>query len=175
MSFFSKKRFLIAEAGINHNGNIKEALKLVDAAKKSNVNAIKFQTYITEKRTKKNSPIFKILKKCELDFKEFKIIKDYCDHKKIIFFSTPFDEESVWFLNSLKVKLFKIASFDISNFQLMSEIVKTKKPTIISTGMASIKEIKKHTTFSKIKKLKLYFCTVFHLIRIKKKLLIYQT
>ena len=129
----------------------------MDAAKKSNVNAIKFQTYITEKRTKKNSPIFKILKKCELDFKEFKIIKDYCDHKKIIFFSTPFDEESVWFLNSLKVKLFKIASFDISNFQLMSEIVKTKKPTIISTGMASIKEIKKAYNFFKNKKIETAF------------------
>tara|TARA_B100000989_G_C19487028_1_gene447970 strand:- start:346 stop:1161 length:816 start_codon:yes stop_codon:yes gene_type:complete len=157
MSFFSKKRFLIAEAGINHNGNIKEALKLVDAAKKSNVNAIKFQTYITEKRTKKNSPIFKILKKCELDLKEFKIIKDYCDHKKIIFFSTPFDKESVWFLNSLKVKLFKIASFDISNFQLINEIVKTKKPTIISTGMASIKEIKKAYNFFKNKKIETAF------------------
>ena len=152
MSFFSKKRFLIAEAGINHNGNIKEALKLVDAAKKTNVDAIKFQTYVTEKRTKKNSPIFAILKKCELNFKDFKVIKDYCDFKKIIFFSTPFDKESVWFLQSLKVKLFKISSFDISNYQLMNEIAKTKKPTILSTGMASIKEINKAYNFFKKKK-----------------------
>ena len=153
MSFFSKKRFLIAEAGINHNGNVKEALKLVDAAKKTNVDAIKFQTYITEKRTKKDSPIFKILKKCELNFNDFKIIKDYCDYKKIIFFSTPFDKESVWFLHSIKVKLFKIASFDISNYQLINEVIKTKKPTILSTGMASVKEINKVYNYFKKKKI----------------------
>tara|TARA_Y200000002_G_scaffold376401_1_gene380195 strand:+ start:16 stop:831 length:816 start_codon:yes stop_codon:yes gene_type:complete len=157
MSFFSQKKFLIAEAGINHNGNIKEALKLVDAAKKSKVDAIKFQTYITEKRTRKNSPIFSILKKCELNFKEFKIIKDYCDYKNIIFFSTPFDKESVWFLNSLKVKLFKIASFDISNYQLINEVAKTKKPIIVSTGMASVKEIKKIHNFLKFKKIETAF------------------
>ena len=91
-NFFSKnKNFLIAEAGINHNGNIKTALKLVDVAKKNGADAIKFQTYITEKRVKKNSPIFEILKKSELAFNDFKTIKDYCDTKKIIFFSTPFD------------------------------------------------------------------------------------
>ena len=117
---------------------------MVSAAKKSGADAIKFQTYITEKRTRKNSPIFKILKKtCELKYKEFKIIKDYCDSKNIIFFSTPFDKEAVWFLNDLKVKLFKLASFDISNYQLISEVAKTKKPTIISTGMANLNEIKK--------------------------------
>ncbi len=155
MSFFKKKNFLIAEAGINHNGDLKQALKLVSAAKKSGADAIKFQTYITEKRTRKNSPIFKILKKCELKYKEFKIIKDYCDSKNIIFFSTPFDKEAVWFLNDLKVKLFKIASFDISNYQLISEVAKTKKPTIISTGMANLNEVKKVYNFFKKKKVEL--------------------
>lgn len=133
--------FIIAEAGINHNGKIKEALKLVDAAKKTGVSAIKFQTYITEKRTKKNSLIFDILKKCELKYSDFKIIKDYCDEKKILFFSTPFDIEAIDFLESIKVKLYKISSFDIQNLELLQRVVKTKKPCIFSTGMSSLNSI----------------------------------
>lgn len=135
--------FLIAEAGINHNGNLKTALKLVDTAKESGADAIKFQTYITEKRiNKKYDKIFRILKKCELSFESFKIISDYCKKKKITFFSTPFDIESVKFLDSINVKIFKVASFDIGNYELLNEIVKTKKKTIISTGMATYKEIR---------------------------------
>ena len=121
------KQFLIAEAGINHNGNLKTALKLVDAAKKSGVDAIKFQTYKTEKRIhRKYKKIFEILKKCELNYNEFKILKDYCDQKKITFFSTPFDLEAVDFLYELKVKLFKVASFDIGNKPLINAILKKK-------------------------------------------------
>ena len=142
--FKNLNNFIIAEAGINHNGKVKTALKLVDVAKKNGASAIKFQTYITEKRIKKKyTKIFDILKKCELKFDDFKIINDYCKYKKINFFSTPFDTESVNFLNNLNVKLFKVASFDIGNFELINEIIKTKKPTIISTGMASLKEIDK--------------------------------
>ena len=142
--FRNLNNFIIAEAGINHNGEVKTALKLVDVAKKNGASAIKFQTYITEKRIKKKyTKIFDILKKCELKFDDFKIINDYCKYKKINFFSTPFDTESVNFLNNLNVKLFKVASFDIGNFELINEIIKTKKPTIISTGMASLKEIDK--------------------------------
>ena len=79
-------------------------------------------------------------------------MKDYCDAKKILFFSTPFDKEAVWFLDDIKVKLFKLASFDISNYQLISEVAKTKKPTIVSTGMANLNEIKKIHKFFKNKK-----------------------
>lgn len=136
-----KKDFLIAEIGINHNGNFKEAIKLINAAKKSGADAVKFQTYITEKRVPANSPIFNILKKCELSFAEFKKLKTYCDKKRIIFFSTPFDKKSVKFLSDIKVKIYKIASFDISNYELINEIIKTKKEVILSTGMASLKEI----------------------------------
>ena len=151
--FDSLNNFIIAEAGINHNGKIKDALKLVDVAKKNGASAIKFQTYITEKRIKKKyKEIFNILKKCELKFNDFKIINDYCKHKKINFFSTPFDKESVNLLDSLNVKLFKVASFDIGNYELINEILKTKKPTIISTGMASLDEIDKvYYTFKKKK------------------------
>jgi N,N'-diacetyllegionaminate synthase len=136
-----KSSFLIAEAGINHNGNIATAFKLVDAAKSSGADAIKFQTYITEKRTKKTSPIFKILKKCELKFDDFVKLKKYCEEKKIFFFSTAFDNESLDFLKKINVKLLKVASFDISNNNLIKHILKLKIPTLISTGMASNKEI----------------------------------
>ena len=150
------KKFLIAEAGINHNGNLKTALKLVDAAKKSGADAIKFQTYVTEKRiNKKYTKIFEILKNCELKFSDFKIIKEYCDLKKIEFFSTPFDLEAVDYLSDLKVKYFKIASFDISNNDLINKIISKKKTTIISTGMASFNEIKKINLKFKKKKIPL--------------------
>ncbi len=150
------KHYLIAEAGINHNGNLKTALKLIDAAKKSGANAIKFQTYKTEKRVpKKYKKIFDILKKCELSYKEFQILKNYCDEKKITFFSTPFDLEAVEFLTELKVKLFKVASFDIANKPLIEGILKKNKKTIISTGMANLKEISSVYKKFKIKKIPL--------------------
>ncbi len=137
-----KKHFLIAEAGINHNGSLKSALKLVDVAKKSGADAIKFQTYKTEKRIpKRYNKIFNILKRCELDYQDFKILKNYCDHKKITFFSTPFDLEAVDFLSEIKVRLFKIASFDIANKSLINRILEKKIKTIVSTGMANLNEI----------------------------------
>ena len=145
-SIFSKleKPYIIAEAGINHNGKLQTAYNLVDVAKKNGANAIKFQTYDTKKRVGNiNKKIFEILKKCELTFDDFKKINIYCKKKKITFFSTPFDEESVDFLEHIKVPFYKIASFDISNYQLIKKIIKTGKPTIASTGMASFDEIKK--------------------------------
>ena len=142
-----KSKFLIAEAGINHGGKIHKAFKLIDEAKKAGADAIKFQTYVAEKRVKKNSPIFNVLKKCELNFNDFIKIKKYADKKKIIFFSTPFDKDSVKFLNKIKVKLFKISSFDIANYDLIKEIVKTKKTTIVSTGMATLNEIRRIVNF----------------------------
>ena len=84
------KNLLIAEAGINHNGKIKEAIKLVDLAKKSGADAIKFQTYNTDKRVKKTNPAYNILKKCELSFEEFEKIKKHCDKKKNYFFFNTF-------------------------------------------------------------------------------------
>ncbi len=136
--------YIVAEAGINHNGNVKIACDLVDLAKVNGANAIKFQTYKTEKRIGNISKkVTEILKKCELTFDDFIKIKNYCKLKKITFFSTPFDEESVDFLESINVPFYKIASVDISNYQLIKKILRTKKPTIISTGMASFEEIKK--------------------------------
>jgi len=139
-----KRPYIIAEAGINHNGNLKTAFDLVDVAKFNGADAVKFQTYDTKKRVGNvNKKIYEILKKCELTYEEFEKISKYCKIKKITFFSTPFDEMAVDFLENLKVPLYKIASFDISNYQLIQKIIKTKKPTIASTGMATISEIKK--------------------------------
>lgn len=151
------KPFLIAEIGINHNGNFSEAIKLINKAKLAGADAVKFQTYITEKRVKKNSPIYDILKRCELTYDEFYKLKKYCDQKKILFFSTPFDIEAVNFLKDIKVKLFKLASFDISNYNLIREIIKTKKKTIVSTGMASLKEILTINKMFKKKNIPHYF------------------
>ena len=123
------KSFVIAEIGINHMGSLSKAKKLVDSAIRSGANAVKFQTYKTEKRVNfsKNNKIFKILKKCELSEIDFLILKKYCDNKKIIFFSTPFDISSASFLNKIGVKIFKIASFDIANTKFLIEISKFKQ------------------------------------------------
>ncbi len=141
--------YIIAEIGINHNGDIKLAKKLIDSAKRAGADAVKFQTYITEKRVEKNSPIYKILKKCELPFGDFKILNNYSKRKNIDFFSTPFDKESAEFLNKIGVQIFKIASFDSTNKIFLRQLSKYKKIFILSTGMSSMKEIKKATNILK--------------------------
>ena len=78
--------YIIAEIGLNHNGNITMAKELIDSAKRAGADAVKFQTYITDKRVKKNSPIYNILKKCELPFRDFEILNNYSKKKKLIFF-----------------------------------------------------------------------------------------
>lgn len=135
------RTFIIAEAGINHNGSKELALKMVDEVKSAGADAIKFQTYITEKRAPKNSPVFSILKKCELSNGDQEEIKKYAEEKGLLFFSTPFDEDSVAFLKSINVPLFKVASFDIVNKKLLDAIAKTGIPSIVSRGMGNKIEI----------------------------------
>ncbi len=136
------KTFIIAEIGINHGGDINTAKELIDSAVRAGADAVKFQTYLTEKRVAKDSPIFDLLKKCELPFEAFKELKEYADQKGVIFFSTPFDEESVDYLESINVSLYKVASFDIVNNVLLKKVAATGKPVIISVGMSTIEEIK---------------------------------
>ena len=147
--------FIISEIGINHNGKLKDAFKLIDSSIRAGASAVKFQTYKTENRVKKNSKIFNILKQCELSFEDFKKIKKYCDKKNIIFFSTPFDVESVFFLKDIGVKLIKVDSFDITNFEIFRAISKTKLATIISTGI--LKKIDNAYKFFKSRKLNFSF------------------
>ena len=153
----SSKIFIIAEAGINHNGSIKLAKKLVDKAVYCGADAIKFQTFkasdvISKYATKLNYQLNKknddetqleMLKKNELTNTEFKKLFKYCKKKKIIFISTPKDLNSAKFLNKLGVSIFKIGSGDILNYELLEYVASTKKKLIISTGMCSLNEVKK--------------------------------
>lgn len=151
-----KQVFIIAEAGVNHNGSLFLAKKLVDEAKKAGVDAIKFQTFkaeniVTKKAVqadyqKKNlgeiTSQYHMLKKLELSFEDFKALKEYCDEKEILFLSTPFDFESVDFLvDELKMSLVKISSGDLTNLPLLHHVAKKRRKIIISTGMATIEEI----------------------------------
>lgn len=133
--------FVIAEIGINHNGNFDTAKKLIDEAKSSGAGAVKLQAYITEKRVAKDSPIFDILKQCELTFDQQKELFKYAHDKGIVIFSTPFDEESVDFLASINAPCYKIASFDIVNKRLLRKVAAQNRPVIISRGMANQQEI----------------------------------
>jgi len=157
------KTYIIAEIGINHMGNIDKAKKLIDAASRSGVDAVKFQTYITEKRAPKDNPqIFDILKKCELPFECFKELKNYSDSKNIEFFSTPFDQESVDYLKSMGITKHKIASFDVTNNSLLEYISNNSDNIIMSTGMANIDEVNK--AYKTLKKGKVKNISLLHCI-----------
>lgn len=147
--------FIIAEAGVNHNGNIDTARKLIDVAKEAGVDAIKFQTFKTEelvtvnspraeyqkKTTDKNETQYDMLKKLELSAGDHCYLKKYCDDNEIIFMSTPFDFSSVELLNSLGVEIFKIGSGDITNLPLLEYLSQKQKPLILSTGMSNLGEV----------------------------------
>ena len=134
--------YVIAEIGINHGGDIKKAYSLIDSAARTGCHAVKFQTYITENRvSSKQSPIYGILKQCELSFDCFNELKVYSESKGLQFFSTPFDQKSIEYLISIGTEIFKIASFDVTNTDLIKTIASTEKTIIMSVGMASREEI----------------------------------
>jgi sialic acid synthase SpsE len=116
------------------------AKEMIVKAKEAGADAVKFQTYKTEKRVKQDSPIFAILKKCELSDTDTKELSEFCKQQGMIFFSTPFDAECADFLYKLDVPLMKVASFDIVNKNLLRSLTKGK-PVIISRGMSNKKEI----------------------------------
>tara|TARA_Y100000294_G_scaffold104497_1_gene97138 strand:+ start:1900 stop:2904 length:1005 start_codon:yes stop_codon:yes gene_type:complete len=148
---------IIAEAGQNHNGKLKLAYKLVDAAKECGADFIKFQTSIPKlhiskfakkanyqvKNWKKSDSQLQMLEKISLAYGDFKKLKKYCKKRKIEFLSTPFDLNSVDFLKSLNMKYFKIPSGEITNLPYLIKIAKLKKKVILSTGMANLIEIRK--------------------------------
>lgn len=137
----NNKTYVIAEIGINHGGDINLAKRMIDSVSRTGADAVKFQTYITEKRVAMDSPIFDILKKCELSFDAFEELQTYSKSLNIDFFSTPFDNDSVDFLNSIGCDIYKIASFDIVNKVLLKKVASLKKPVIMSTGMSNNQEI----------------------------------
>lgn len=149
------KTCIIAEAGVNHNGNIDTAIKLCDVAKEAGADVIKFQTWITEKvitktvkqadyqitNTGSNQSQFDMLKKLELSFDDFRKIKAHCDKIGIVFASTADEAESLDFLISIGIPFIKVGSGDIGNIPFLRYIGNKKKPIILSTGMSAIEDI----------------------------------
>lgn len=148
--------YIIAEAGVNHNGSFFLAKQLVDAAKDAGVDAVKFQTFKAENLVTKTaeqanyqvknmgeaSSQYQMLKELELTFEEFKKLKMYCDQQQIHFLSTPFDFESVDFLvDKLQMDIVKISSGELTNLPFLHYIATKQKEMIISTGMATMQEI----------------------------------
>jgi pseudaminic acid synthase len=154
-NLLNKSPFIIAEISANHNGSLHKAKKLVALAKKYGADAVKFQTYtpdtITIKSNKKDFRIknglwrgytlWDLYNKAQTPFEWHKELFAYAKKKKIICFSSPFDETAVDLLESLKCPFYKVASFEINHIPLIKKIAKTKKPIIISTGMSNLNEI----------------------------------
>ena len=133
--------YVIAEGGLNHNGDIKIAKNLIESAKDCGADAIKFQTYKTQNFVRTTNQYFDVFKNVEFTFEQFEELYDFSKSVGITFFSTPFDNESANFLNNLDVPCFKIASSDLTNIPLIQNIAKFQKPMIISSGMATLNEI----------------------------------
>ena len=171
----NNKTFIIAEAGCNHNGKISIAFKLIDAAKKSGANAVKFQIFnpislVSKNASKapysknnvKNEKQLQMQKKISLNFNQFLKLQKYAVKKKIHIFYSVFDDKSLLFLKKLKVNIIKIPSGEINNIPFLKNISKLNKEIILSTGMAEMKEIynavkvlKKNT---KLKKINILHC-----------------
>lgn len=149
--------FIIAEAGVNHNGDFELAKKLIEVAKESGADAVKFQTFKTEKivgkyadkadyqkeNTGNSESQFEMVKKLELSFEHFKLLKSYADEIGIMFLSTPDDIESLNFLVELGVKYIKVGSTEVTNVNYLKEIARTNLPIILSTGMSYLGEVEK--------------------------------
>lgn len=147
--------FIIAEAGVNHNGSLDLALRLVDAAVDAGANAVKFQTFKSEKVVSAGAPKaeyqvastgnsesqLEMVRRLELSYEAFGRIYDYCQRRGILFLSTPFDEESCDFLDGLGMSAFKIPSGEITNLPFLRHIALKGKPIIMSTGMSTMAEI----------------------------------
>ena len=149
------KCYLIAEIGVNHNGDLNLAKKMIDGAVKSGADAVKFQTFkaktlvtkqtpkvkYQEKTTSINESHYEMVQKLELSESQHYELKKYCEDCDIDFISTPYDIQSVNFLESLGVEQYKIASADLVDLELLKAVASTKKPVILSLGMASLGEI----------------------------------
>jgi len=149
------RTFVIAEAGVNHNGSLAIAFQLIDVAAAAGADAVKFQTFKAEKIIAVNAPKadyqkkmagsddsqLDMVRKLELDERAHVQLCQYCQHRGIQFLSTPFDLDSIDLLNRLKLEMFKIPSGEITNLPYLRKLGKLKKRLILSTGMASLGEI----------------------------------
>ena len=150
--FIDKKPFFIAELSGNHGGKLSVAKKIIKKAKKGGADAVKLQTYSPETMTLnnnykiktglwKNYDLWKLYEKAHTPYKWHKILFNYAKKHKIKIFSTPFSVSDLNFLEKLNCSIYKVASFEITDLNLIKKIAMTKKPMIISTGLASIKEV----------------------------------
>ena len=149
------KVFIIAEAGVNHNGSLTLAKRLIDVAVDAGADAVKFQTFKAENLVSKKAPKadyqkqitaqeesqFDMIRKLELDVAAHRELMAYCKEKGILFLSTPFDHDSIDLLTGLGLAMFKIPSGEITNLPYLRHIGKLQKQVILSTGMANIGEI----------------------------------
>lgn len=151
----TKPVLIIAEAGVNHNGQLTLAKKLVDVAAEAGADIVKFQTFKADNLVSKKAPKAKyqlqnttrsesqydMIKRLEMDVNMHKSLMAYCKKKKIQFLSTPFDSDSIHLLSKLGISIFKIPSGELTNLPYLTQIGKLKKTVILSTGMASLGEI----------------------------------
>ena len=149
------KTIIIAEAGVNHNGSLKLAKKLIEVAVTAQADFVKFQTFITENcitkdakkaeyqlsMTNKNETQFEMVKKLELDRVAHKELIQHCEQKGIRFLSTAFDHKSIDLLDELNIPLYKIPSGEITNLPYLRHIGRMGKPVIMSTGMSTMDEV----------------------------------
>jgi N,N'-diacetyllegionaminate synthase len=149
------KVFIIAEAGVNHNGDISLAKRLIELSAEAGADAVKFQTFKTEKLVSKfaakadyqkqttdaSESQLSMLKKLELSYEDHLLLKSHCQKYNIQFLSSPFDLDSVDFLNDLGMEIFKIPSGEITNLPFLRKIAALKKPVILSTGMSNMSDI----------------------------------
>ncbi|HIF9178874.1 TPA: N-acetylneuraminate synthase [Photobacterium damselae] len=171
----TNKIFIIAEAGVNHNGDINLAKKLIDAAVTAGVDAVKFQTWKTEllvtedakmadyqvENTQREETQFEMLKRLELSYSDFAELKIYCDDRHIQFMSTPDEEQSATFLNGLQ-PIFKIGSGELTNTPFLRHIAKFGKPVILSTGMGYLSEVEHAISTLQDAGLSLNMITILH-------------
>jgi len=148
--------FIIAEAGVNHGGDMDLAKKLIDIAVEANADAVKFQAFRTDEliidevekapyqteTTSKTESQADMLRKLELQKEHYQELKDYCTQKGIILLITPFDEKSLMELEEIGIEAYKVASTDTTNLPFLKQIAMTSKPIFLSTGMSYLDEIK---------------------------------
>ena len=149
------KSYIIAEVGVNHNGDIQLAIEAIKAAKKSGADCVKFQTFKAEQIVTKQSPKanyqlkvtnpeesqYEMLKKLELTFEDYKMLLEVCHEEGIDFLSTPYNKEDVDFLESLNIKMYKIASGQLTELPFVKYVASKNKKVYLSTGMATLADV----------------------------------
>jgi len=164
-----EKVFIIAEAGINHDGDIARAHELIDAAAEAGADAIKFQTHfadhemlnVSDTAVYLNESLFALIKRMELTYEDHVRLKEHAERRRLIFLSTPFSREAADLLDRVGVPAYKVGSGELTNLPLLGHIAAFKKPMLVSTGMSDYEEVARTVAFVKSRQapLALFQCT----------------